>query len=152
MSAGWCKKGAFAKTAEGTLGVVKRDPDSHNEVRLVRTGDETIDYIKADTLVQAQASDAGYAALAQKAPQLLKGMELAVAAHSGRHQDVARLIAEGANPDAMDGDGYPALVRAGRAEEIGWAEELRVWGVGQGAAGRGAQGGPEGERDQAGRH
>ena len=43
-----------------------------------------------DTLVQAQATDAGYAALAP----IAKGLELAAAAENGRHQDVARLLAE----------------------------------------------------------
>ena len=38
--------------------------------------------------------------------------QLADAAEDGRHEDVARLVAEGASPDATDGEGWPALRKA----------------------------------------
>eukprot|EP01045_Picozoa_sp_COSAG04_P004560 COSAG04_NODE_200_length_20490_cov_33.582021_1_plen_3559_part_10 len=60
----WCKKGAFAKTADEKLGIVMGDPDSDDEVILrLADGEESEDYIKADSLTQATASDEGYEAL-----------------------------------------------------------------------------------------
>ena len=61
---GGAHKGAIAKTTEGKLGVVTCDPDEDDEVRL-RFADETSAWIKAATLTQATASDAGYDALMQ---------------------------------------------------------------------------------------
>ena len=83
MSAGWCKTGAIAKTAEGALGVVAKVYADGN-VRLLLAGGALTDRIKADTLVQAQATDAGYDALAP----IAQGVELAAAAWNGRPEDV----------------------------------------------------------------
>ena len=81
--------------------MVSYGPDSDNDVKLVFADGELTGYIKARTLVQARATDAGYDALAP----MVQGIELCDAAGEGRHEDVSRLIAEGASPDANGGDG-----------------------------------------------
>ena len=67
MPDGWRKAGAIAKTVGGEIGVIDKVVGSGKEATLVLAGGEETCWIKADTLVQAQATDAGYAALAQMA-------------------------------------------------------------------------------------
>ena len=64
MEEGWSVKvGAFAKTAEGKLGVVIDELETLGKVKLRFADGVTSGYIKADSLTRATPSDAGYEAL-----------------------------------------------------------------------------------------
>eukprot|EP01045_Picozoa_sp_COSAG04_P035562 COSAG04_NODE_8263_length_999_cov_2.725556_1_plen_180_part_01 len=122
----WCKKGAFAKTPQGALGVVADVLETYGEVTLALAGGEESGYIKADTLVQARPTDAGYDALA---PIVNGTPALASAAARGDLKVLEILHGVGANLEARMDNGFTALIQAANNGQPDCAEALLRWGA-----------------------